>query len=68
VLTEKFILGMNVLSLAGFALIAISLALARRGNLRARLRRIRVRIAVVLMIGGTALVCFGLYLMPSLIP
>jgi uncharacterized membrane protein len=68
VLTEKLILGMNALSLVGFALIAISLALARRSNLRARQRRIRVRIAVVLMIGGTALVCFGIYLTPPLIP
>jgi hypothetical protein len=66
-LTEKLILGMNALSLAGFALIAISLALERRGNRGARERVFRSQIILALMIGGTALVCFGIYLTPPLI-
>jgi hypothetical protein len=66
--TEKLILGMNALSLAGFALIAIGLALERLGNRGARERVFRSQIILALMIGGTALVCFSIYLTPPFIP
>ena len=67
-LTEKLVLGMNTLSFAGFVTIAGSLALTRRGSLRLGQQRMRARIAVALMIGGTVLVAFGIYLAPPLFP
>lgn len=68
VLTEKLFLGMNLLSLMGFVVIAISLVFTRRSHLPARERRIRTQVAVALMVGGTLLVAFGIYLTPPLIP
>ena len=63
VLTEKLSLGMNSLSLAGFVVIATSLALVSRRNLRARQQKVR-SIAIALMVTGTVLVAFGIYFSP----
>ena len=63
VLTEKLFLGMNFLSLAGFAVIATSLVLVSRTNLRARQQKVR-SIAIALMVTGTVLVAFGIYFSP----
>jgi hypothetical protein len=67
-MTEKIIFGMNALSLVGFILMAIGLVLTRRGNAWPRSRVFRIQIVLVLMIGGTVLVCFGIYLKPPMLP
>ena len=64
---ERLFLGMNVLSFAGFAVIASSLALASRSNRQSQRQRVR-SIVLVLMLTGTALVAFGIYLAPPLMP
>jgi hypothetical protein len=51
--------------LLGFILMAIGLAMTGRGP---RSRVFRSQIALALMIGGTILVCFGIYLKPPLLP
>jgi hypothetical membrane protein len=56
---------MNTASLLGFILMAIGLAMTGRGP---RSRVFRSQIALALMIGGTILVCFGIYLKPPLLP
>jgi hypothetical protein len=53
-LTKDILFGMNVLSLAGFALMAVGLNLGRGPRRRAQL-------AIVLMGAGTVLVFAGLY-------
>ena len=67
-MTDKVVFGMNTASLAGFILIAIGLAMTRRGNAWPRSRVFRSQIVLALMIGGTILVCFGIYLKPPLLP
>ena len=62
-LTEKLFLGMNFLSMAGFAVIATSLVLVSRRNLRAHQQKVR-SIAIALMVTGTVLVAFGIYYSP----
>jgi len=64
-MTDKLVFGMNTASLLGFILIAIGLAMTCRGP---RSRVFRSQIALALMIGGTILVCFGIYLKPPLLP
>jgi hypothetical protein len=64
-MTDKLVFGMNTASLLGFILIAIGLAMTGRGP---RSRVFRSQIALALMIGGTILVCFGIYLKPPLLP
>ena len=63
VLTENLFLGMNFLSMAGFAVIATSLILVSGRNLRARQQKVR-SIAIALMVTGTVLVAFGIYFSP----
>ncbi len=53
-LTRDILFGMNILSLAGFAVMGLSLSLNRRGQ-------IGVPLSIGLMCAGTALVFFGLY-------
>ena len=53
-LTKDILFGMNIMTLAGFALMGLSLSLNRTGQIGARL-------SVGLMCAGTALVFFGLY-------
>jgi len=57
-LTREFLFGMNIVSLAGFALMGMVLALQRRGQ-------VRFPVAVTLMGAGTALLFLGLYLAPK---
>jgi hypothetical membrane protein len=64
-MTDKLVFGMNTASLLGFILMAIGLAMTGRGP---RSRVFRSQIALALMIGGTILVCFGIYLKPPLLP
>jgi hypothetical protein len=64
-MAEKLIFGMNAVSLSGFILMAIGLALTRG---RPQPRVFRTQIVLALMIGGTILVCFGIYLKPPLLP
>jgi hypothetical protein len=52
--TKDILFGMNILSLAGFAVMGLSLSLNRTGQIGAPL-------SVGLMCAGTALVFFGLY-------
>ena len=52
-LTKDMLFGMNVLSLAGFLVMGLSLTLYRTGNAGAPL-------SIGLMCAGTALVFFGL--------
>ena len=54
VLTRNILFGMNVLTLAGFLVMGLSLTLHRTGNAGAPL-------SVGLMCAGTALVFFGLF-------
>ena len=54
VLTKDIFFGMNVLTLAGFLVMGLSLTLHRTGNAGAPL-------SIGLMCGGTALVFFGLF-------
>jgi hypothetical protein len=54
VLTRDILFGMNMLSLAGFLVMGLSLALHRTGNAGAPL-------SIGLMCAGTALVFFGLF-------
>jgi hypothetical protein len=54
VLTKDILFGMNVLSLAGFLVMGLSLTLHRTGNAGAPL-------SIGLMCAGTALVFFGLF-------
>jgi hypothetical protein len=60
VLTEKLFLGMNFLSLMGFAIIATRLFFTRRSDFRELERRVCTRIAVALKVVGTVLVAFGI--------
>ena len=53
-LTQDLISGFNVLSLAGFVVMGITLVLSRSG-------RIGRALSIGLMSAGTALVFFGLY-------
>jgi hypothetical protein len=53
-LTKEIFYGMNIPTLAGFALMGIGLTLYRQG-------RVRAPAAFALMGTGTALVCLGLY-------
>jgi hypothetical protein len=53
-LTKELFYGMNILTLAGFALMGIGLTLNRQG-------RVRAPGAFALMGAGTALVFLGLY-------
>jgi hypothetical protein len=52
--TKDILFGMNILSLAGFLVMGLSLTLRRMGNAGAPL-------SIGLMCAGTALVFFGLY-------
>jgi hypothetical protein len=54
VLTRDILFGMNILSLAGFLVMGLSLTLHRTGNVGAPL-------SIGLMCAGTALVFFGLF-------
>jgi hypothetical protein len=53
-LTEDILFGMNILTLAGFVLMGITLTLNRTGQIGKAL-------SIGLMTAGTALVFFGLY-------
>jgi hypothetical protein len=53
-LTKNILFGMNIMTLAGFALMGLSLSLNRTGQIGAPL-------SIGLMCAGTALVFFGLY-------
>ena len=53
-LTKDILFGMNVLTLAGFLVMGVSLTLHRTGNTGAPL-------SIGLMCAGTALVFFGLF-------
>ncbi len=53
-LTREFLFGMNIVSLAGFALMAIAITFSRQ-------QRLRFPVAVALMVAGTALLFLGLY-------
>jgi hypothetical protein len=65
---DKVVIGMNAVSLAGFILMTIGLTLTRRGNTWPPSRVFRTQIVLALMIGGTVLVCFGIYLNPPILP
>ena len=67
-MAEKLIFGMNAVSLSGFILMAIGLALTRGSNFPSQRRVFRTQIVLALMIGGTILVCFGIYLKPPILP
>jgi len=54
VLTKDILFGMNVLSLAGFLVMGLSLTLHRTGNAG-------IPVSIGLMCVGTALVFFGLF-------
>ena len=54
VLTKDIVFGMNVLSLAGFLVMGLSLTLHRTGNAG-------IPLSIGLMCAGTALVFFGLF-------
>jgi hypothetical protein len=54
VLTKDVLFGMNVLSLAGFLVMGLSLTLHRTGNAG-------IPLSIGLMCTGTALVFFGLF-------
>ena len=53
-LTRELLFGLNIISLAGFALMGIVMSLARQ-------QQLRFPIAVTLMGAGTLLLFFGLY-------
>ena len=53
--------GMNVVTLAGFAVMGIGLTLNRQGTIRAPM-------AFAMMGAGTALLLFGFYMAPSAAP
>jgi hypothetical protein len=53
-LTKDILFGLNLLTLAGFAMMGLSLSLHRSGQIGAPL-------SIGLMIAGTALVFYGLY-------
>jgi hypothetical protein len=53
-LTKEFLFGLNILTLAGFAVMGLGVSLNRRGQ-------IGVPLSIGLMCAGTALVFFGLY-------
>ena len=53
-LTKDILFGLNLLTLAGFAIMGLSLSLQRSGQ-------IGVPLSVGLMCAGTALVFYGLY-------
>ena len=57
-LTKDILFGMNVLTLAGFLVMAFSLTLHRTGNAG-------VPLTIGLMCAGTALVIFGMFAMGS---
>jgi hypothetical protein len=56
-LTRELLLGLNLLTLAGFLLMGVGLTLTRQ-------RAIGAPLAFALMTAGTALVFVGLYLAP----
>jgi hypothetical protein len=58
VLTRDILFGMNVMTLAGFLVMGLSLTLHRTGNAGAPL-------SIGLMCAGTALVFFGLFAVSS---
>jgi hypothetical protein len=58
VLTKDILFGMNVLTLAGFLVMGLSLTLHRTGN-------VGVTLSVGMMCAGTALVFLGLFAGPS---
>jgi hypothetical protein len=62
-MANELVFGINTASLAGFIL-----AMTSRGNAWPRSRVFRSQIMLALMIGGTILVCFGIYLKPPLLP
>ena len=53
-LTKDILFGMNLLTLAGFLVMGLSLTLHRTGN-------VGVPLSIGLMSAGTALVLFGLF-------
>ena len=53
-LTKDILFGLNILTLAGFAVMGLSLSLHRSGQIGAPL-------SIGLMCAGTALVFYGLY-------
>ena len=57
-LTRELLLGLNLLTLAGFLLMGVGLTLTRQ-------RAIGAPLAFALMAAGTALVFVGLYLAPQ---
>jgi hypothetical protein len=61
IFTDGVLFGINLLTLAGFALMGISLALNRQ-------QRIRAPTAFALMGAGTGLLLLGFYLAPPSIP
>jgi len=58
VLTQEILFGMNLLTLAGFLVMGLSLTLHRTGNAG-------VTLSIGLMCVGTALVVFGLFAVAS---
>lgn len=60
-LTKIVLFGMNVVSLAGFALMGITLTMRRQGGVRSWL-------AFLLMAVGTVLLLLGLHLAPPATP
>ena len=58
VLTKDILFGMNILTLAGFLLMGLSLTLHRTGNAG-------VPLSIGLMCAGTALVFFGFFAVSS---
>ena len=57
---------MNALCLAGFTVMAIGIALGHRNVNPARV--LRNQIVLAMMIAGTVLVAFGIYVSPPFIP
>ena len=57
-LTKDILFGMNILTLAGFVVMGLSLTLHRTGNTG-------VPLSIGLMCAGTALVFFGLFAVDS---
>jgi hypothetical protein len=59
--TREILFGMNILTLAGFVLMGVGLALNRQ-------QKVRMSIAVALMGAGTVLVFLGIYVAPPAAP
>lgn len=58
---NEVLFGMNILSLAGFAVMGIGLTLNRQGTIRAPM-------AFAILGAGTALLLFGFYITPPASP